>query len=269
MNKLVVVRGAGDLASGIIARLHACGLKVLALETSMPGAIRRHVSFSEAIWLGQTSIEGINAVKADSKEEILSQLNNNQVVVAVDPDGRYIQSLQPKVVIDATMLKTNMITQIDMAPIVIGIGPGHQVGIHCCVAIESMRGHNLGRIYYDGTPLADTGAPGVIAGFSRERVCYATASGPLEVVRDITEIVAAGDIIANIGGVPVYATISGLIRGMLRHGTYVEEGLKIADIDPRLEQLDNCFTISDKARTIAGSVLEAIIALSGVSLWQD
>lgn len=269
MNNLVIVRGAGDLASGVIARLHNSGLKVLALETAMPGAIRRHVSFSEAIWLGETRVEGIHGVKANTEEDILEQLAKDKVVVAVDPDGHYIHALQPQVVVDATLLKKKVLTKIDMAPTVIGIGPGHQVGVHCSAAIESMRGHDLGRIYYEGEPLANTGAPGNISGYTRERVCYANASGPLEVVRDITAIVAAGDLIANIGDTPVYAAISGLIRGMLRHGSYVEEGLKIADIDPRINQIDNCYTISDKARTISGSVLEAILTLSGVTLWQD
>ena len=264
MKKLVIVRGAGDLATGVIAKLHYCGFSVLALEIPEPTAIRRHVAFSEAIWQDKATVEGLTAYYGRNEEEIMDLLDQGRIVVAVDPEGHYIESMKPDVVVDATLMKRGITTHRTMAPVVIGIGPGFIVGQHCSVAVESMRGHDLGRIYYQGSPLADTGIPGNVGGYTKERVLHAPAEGLLKVHHDITAIVKTGDVIASIGDVPVLATIDGLVRGMLRNGTYVKKGMKMADIDPRTCQLDHCFKISDKARTIAGGVLEAILVQGGV-----
>ncbi len=266
MKNLVIIRGAGDLASGIISHLHNCGFSVLALERPQPLAIRRLVSFSEAIWYGDMTVEGITAYRANTLEDVQRHLSQGHVTVTVDSDGAYIKELNPRIVVDATLTKKNITTTINMAPCVIGIGPGHNVGFQCHAAIESMRGHNMGRIYYEGSPLADTGAPGLVGGQTSKRVVYAPVSGTLHVIEDITAQVTEGDLIAKVDETPVYAPFTGLLRGMMRDGTQVFSGLKIADIDPRSDQLANCYTISDKARALGGSVLEAIFRLGGASI---
>jgi xanthine dehydrogenase accessory factor len=266
MKNLLVVRGAGDLASGIIAKFHNCGFKVLALESEQPTAIRRLVCFSEAVWNEEVTIEDIKAVYAENEEDICRHLDEGKVVVTRDPQCELITRLKPEVIVDAIIAKVNIDTKISMAPIVVGVGPGHVVGIHCHAAVESKRGHDLGRVYYEGTPKANTGIPGEIGGYTKERVCYAPHEGYLEVLKDITQTVMAGEVIAKIGDVEVKSSISGMVRGMLRHGTKVGIGTKMADIDPRVDQLNNCYSISDKARCIAGGALEAVLYLRRLSL---
>lgn len=263
MDDLIIVRGAGDLASGIIAKLHGSGFKVLAIEANEPTAVRRLVCFSEAVWEGSVKVEGIQGVYAKNTEEMADHLNNRKVVVMRDPKGQLIEALKPHIVVDAILAKRAISTKASMAPHVIGVGPGHEVGVHCDAAVESHRGHKLGRIYYSGTPEKNTGIPGAIGGYTKERVYYAKNSGIINVHKDIKSQVEIGDVIATIDGVPVKAQISGVVRGMLRHGINVSEGMKMADIDPRVEQVENCHLISDKARCIAGGVLEAVFALKG------
>lgn len=261
MKKLVVVRGAGDLASGIIAKFHKCGFKVLALECDEPTAIRRLVCFSDAVWNKEVKVEDITGIYIDKEEEIENELNLGKVVITRDPKGKLIESMKPEIIIDAILAKKNIATHMSMAPIVVGVGPGHQVGKHCHACVESKRGHDLGRIYYKGQPMPNTGIPGNVAGYTKERVLYAPQDGEIEVIRDITSTVEAGEVIAMINGMEVRAIIGGLVRGMLRHGTKAKAGMKIADIDPRIDQLNNCYRISDKARCIAGGVLEAVLCL--------
>ena len=327
-NLLIICRGAGDLATGIIHRLHRAGHRVIALETDYPAAIRRQVSFCEAVYDGSAAVEGVTArlvpaltdaetyteiaTEADAETdaeigteiytETYSGLNDTpvahtasekwdrsaieavleagEVPLLIDPTGESIELLKPDVVVDAIIAKKNLGTTINMAPLVIGVGPGFTAGNDVHLVIESMRGHNLARIITDGMAQPNTGVPGNIAGFTSERVIRAPAAGYIHDVRKIGDIVQKGDEIARIypdkGSydnalseyVPVNATITGIIRGLIREGYYFKKGFKIADIDPRESELTNCFTISDKARSIAGSVLEAVSAFEhGVKLY--
>ena len=307
-NLLIICRGAGDLATGIIHRLHRAGHRVIALETDYPAAIRRQVSFCEAVYDGSAAVEGVTArlVPALTDEEtdtetysgendtpaahIVSEkwdssaieavLEAGEVPLLIDQKGESIALLKPDVVVDAIIAKKNLGTTIDMAPLVIGVGPGFTAGQDVHLVIESMRGHNLARIITDGMAQPNTGVPGNIAGFTSERVIHAPAAGYIHDVRKIGDIVQKGDEIARIYPdkesydnalseyVPVNATITGIIRGLIREGYYFRKGFKIADIDPRESELSNCFTISDKARSIAGSVLEAVSAFEhGVKIY--
>ena len=307
-NLLIICRGAGDLATGIIHRLHRAGHRVIALETDYPAAIRRQVSFCEAVYDGSAVVEGVTArlvpalADAETDTETYSGENDTpaahivsekwdssaieavleagEVPLLIDQKGESIALLKPDVVVDAIIAKKNLGTTINMAPLVIGVGPGFTAGQDVHLVIESMRGHNLARIITDGMAQPNTGVPGNIAGFTSERVIHAPAAGYIHDVRKIGDIVQKGDEIARIypdkGSydnklseyVPVNATITGIIRGLIREGYYFREGFKIADIDPRESELTNCFTISDKARSIAGSVLEAVSAFEhGVKIY--
>lgn len=264
-NPLVVVRGGGDLASGTIAKLYNCGFRVLILETAAPSAIRRNVAFSEAVYQNTHTIENITCYLANDLKEAVSLLNEGKLTLLIDPDAACLPSLKPFALIDGILAKKNLGTSRDMAPITIALGPGFYAGEDVDAVIETKRGHHLGRVLYQGSAAPNTGIPGSIAGFDKERVIHSPAEGILKNVCHITDTVKKGQVIAVIetaeGSVPVYATIDGLLRGLIRDGYPVTTGFKIADIDPRLEQYHNCFTISDKARCIAGGVLEALLYL--------
>ncbi len=254
----ILVRGAGDLASGIIYKLVKCGFEVLALEVEHPSSIRRHVSFSEAVYHGACQIEDVRAVRVDSVQQAEEIFAMHQAAVMVDPHADILKEQAFDVVVDAILAKRNLGTTIDMAPIVIGVGPGFEAGKDCHYVVETKRGHHLGRIYESGCAIPNTGIPGDIQGFSKERVIHSPCAGTMECVRHIKDIVKKGETIALVGGQPVAATMDGLLRGILPDGYPVTKGLKMADIDPRIDQINNCDTISDKARCIAGGVLEAI-----------
>lgn len=271
---LIVVRGAGDLATGTIHRLKKAGFRLLVLEAEHPAAIRRQVALSEAVYAGSARVEDVEAVRMDvdlaekkNRKELLEQemeriWKKDGVPVLVDPAGLSIAALRPAVVVDAILAKKNLGTTKEMAPLVIAFGPGFTAGEDVDVVIETKRGHNLGRVIRSGSAVPNTGIPGIIGGYGKERVMHAQAEGILRNVASIGDIVEARAVIAEIetekGTVPVEASLSGLLRGLIRDGYPVTKGFKIADIDPRKEELQNCFTISDKARCIAGSVLEVI-----------
>lgn len=271
---LLVVRGAGDLATGTIHRLKQAGFHLLVLEAEHPAAIRRQVALSEAVYAKNAQVEEVKAVRMEvdltdtknRKEALLREMeriwSENAVPVLVDPAGISISVLHPQVVVDAILAKKNLGTGREMAPLTIALGPGFTAGADVDVVIETKRGHNLGRVIRSGSAVPNTGIPGIIGGYGKERVMHAEAEGILRNVASIGDIVEAGAVIAEIetenGCVPVKASLSGLLRGLIRDGYPVTKGFKIADIDPRKEELQNCFTISDKARCIAGSVLEVI-----------
>lgn len=271
---LIVVRGAGDLATGTIHRLKKAGFRLLVLEAEHPAAIRRQVALSEAVYAGSARVEDVEAVRMDvdlaekkNRKKLLEQemeriWKKDGVPVLVDPAGLSIAALRPAVVVDAILAKKNLGTTKEMAPLVIALGPGFTAGEDVDVVIETKRGHNLGRVIRSGSAVPNTGIPGIIGGYGKERVMHAQAEGILRNVASIGDIVEARAVIAEIetenGTVPVEASLSGLLRGLIRDGYPVTKGFKIADIDPRKEELQNCFTISDKARCIAGSVLEVI-----------
>ena len=271
---LIVVRGAGDLATGTIHRLKKAGFRLLVLEAEHPAAIRRQVALSEAVYAGSARVEDVEAVRMDvdlaekkNRKELLEPemeriWKKDGVPVLVDPAGLSIAALRPAVVVDAILAKKNLGTTKEMAPLVIALGPGFTAGEDVDVVIETKRGHNLGRVIRSGSAVPNTGIPGIIGGYGKERVMHAQAEGILRNAASIGDIVEARAVIAEIetenGTVPVDASFSGLLRGLIRDGYPVTKGFKIADIDPRKEELQNCFTISDKARCIAGSVLEVI-----------
>lgn len=271
---LIVVRGAGDLATGTIHRLKKAGFRLLVLEAEHPAAIRRQVALSEAVYAGSARVEDVEAVRMDvdlaekkNRKELLEQemeriWKKDGVPVLVDPAGLSIAALRPAVVVDAILAKKNLGTTKEMAPLVIALGPGFTAGEDVDVVIETKRGHNLGRVIRSGSAVPNTGIPGIIGGYGKERVMHAQAEGILRNAASIGDIVEARAVIAEIetenGTLPVEASLSGLLRGLIRDGYPVTKGFKIADIDPRKEELQNCFTISDKARCIAGSVLEVI-----------
>ena len=274
MNKkiLIICRGGGDLATGIVHRLFRAGFPVLVLETDSPAAIRRQVSFSEAVYDGTATVEGVTAERIASADRAAVDhvLEAGRVPLLVDPEGSSIPLLKPDIVVDAIIAKKNLGTAKEMAPLVIGVGPGFTAGEDVDLVVESMRGHNLARIFTTGSALPNTGIPGNIGGFTKERVLHAEAAGYMKNIRKIGDIVEKGEEIARIyekmtedgtfsgSYVSVEASISGIIRGLIREGYHFQKGFKIADIDPRESELANCFTISDKARNIGGSVLEAV-----------
>ena len=274
MNKeiLIICRGGGDLATGIVHRLFRAGYQVLILETAEPAAIRRQVSFCEAVYEGTATVEGVTAerIYTAKKQAVEEVLQRGRIPLLVDPDGRSIEVLKPDVVVDAIIAKKNLGTYKEMAPLVIGIGPGFVAGKDVHLVVESMRGHNLARILETGSALANTGIPGNIGGYTKERVIDAVAEGYMKNLHQIGDVVRKGEKIARIyeqmspegvfSGrfVSVEATIPGVLRGLIREGYHFQKGFKIADIDPRESELANCFTISDKASSIGGSVLEAV-----------
>lgn len=264
-NKIVVVRGGGDLATGTIHRLWSAKIPVIVLEAEKPAAIRRQVSVCEAVYDGETIVENMKAVCIDEKEKAWEWIEKGQVPVLVDPKGESLPYFQPQVLVDAILAKKNLGTTKDMAPLTIALGPGFCAGIDVDYVIETKRGHNLGRIIAEGEAVKNTGIPGNIGGYTKERVLHGIEGGIFHNINAIGEIVEKGSEIGWIETedgrhIAVEASITGILRGLLRDGYWITKGFKIADIDPRKEELKNCFTISDKARCIAGSVLELVIA---------
>lgn len=262
MGKLIIVRGGGDLATGTIHKLWSAGFFVVVLEIQYPAAIRRQVSLCEAVYGGETSVEDMTGVLTFDEDEIFSVLEEGKVPVVVDPEGKFIAKWKPEVVVDGILAKRNLGTYKEMAPLTIALGPGFCAGKDVDVVIETKRGHNLGRVIREGEAYPNTGIPGNIGGYTSERVMHSEKRGILKNKKNIGDIVKKGEVIAVIEGegeeTLVRATIDGILRGLIRDGFPVTEGFKIADIDPRKEELENCFTISDKARCIGGSVLEVV-----------
>lgn len=263
--QLIVVRGAGDLATGVIHRLHCCGYPVLALEIARPAAIRRKVAFSEAVYNGECTVENVRCRRAANAGEAMEIIRSGDVALLIDPNAECLNDVKPWALVDAILAKKNLGTTKEMAPRTIALGPGFTAGEDVQLVIETKRGHNLGRIIRQGSAAPNTGIPGVIAGYGKERVIHAPAQGIFEGAAAISDTVERGQLIGQIdtgkGKVPVCASISGILRGILPDGYPVSKGFKLADIDPRPEERENCFTISDKARCIAGSVLAGLLEL--------
>jgi xanthine dehydrogenase accessory factor len=260
---LVAVKGAGDLATGVMHRLVRAGFLVMATELPEPTVVRRTVSFAEAISQGEMTVEGVTAQLACSKEGIVAILAGGQVPVAVDPDGILVKAMQPTVLVEATLSKYNSGITLDDAPIVIALGPGYEAGRDVHAVVETNRGHNLGRVYYQGYAEPNTGVPGAIGGYTLERLLRAPVAGRLYGTHEIGDMVQVGETVAEVktddegDKIPVIAAIPGILRGLLRDGLHVTPGMKVGDIDPRAAR-EHCFTISDKSRAVGGGVLEAI-----------
>jgi len=260
LNELVIaVKGAGEMATGIVCRLYNANFKqIFMMEIENPMAVRRRVSFCEAVHDGTACVEGISAVKTQGPSGIQTAWSQNTIPVLVDPSWEAIKQLNPHVVVDAVIAKRNLGTTITEAPLVIGLGPGFTAGENVHMAVETNRGHDLGRVMLNGSPEPNTGIPGTIAGFAGERVLRAPCAGIFTSHLDIGALVQKGDVIGHVDGQPVITIIDGVIRGLIRPQTHVKAGLKIGDVDPR-GKLAYCNTISEKARALGGSVLEAIL----------
>ncbi len=257
---LVVIRGGGDLATGVALRLYRAKMQVVVCEVPAPTSIRRTVCFSEAVRLGEAAVEGIPARRADISE-VPALLKAGVIPVLVDPEARCIRALKPDAIVDAILAKRNLGTTMDMAPVVVAAGPGFTAGVDCHAVVETMRGHYLGRVIYSGSALPNTNIPGLIGGYAGERVLRAPADGVFRGVRRIGDRVQAGDIAGYVAGVPMVCTISGILRGLLSDGVAVTKGMKSGDVDPRCEP-DHCTCASDKALAVGGGVLEALLHLA-------
>lgn len=257
-DRLVVVRGAGDLATGVILRLVHSGFRVVALEVAAPSAIRRTVSLCEAVYDGTACVEGLEAFRCDGPPP--PGTHRDPVPVVVDPEGRLLAHLRPAAVVDAILAKQNLGTRRDMAPVVVGLGPGFTAGADVHAVVETQRGHDLGRVILDGPAQPNSGVPGLIGGHGADRVLRAPAAGPVEAHAAIGDTLKAGDPVCSVRGQRVLAPFDGVLRGLIRPGFPAWEGLKVADVDPRGNPA-HCFTVSDKARAIGGGVLEALLRL--------
>lgn len=257
---MIVIKGAGDLASGVAVRLAHCGFPIVMTDLMHPTSIRRTVCFSEAILRGSFSVEDVTAEYAETFDDIPAILEKGHIAVVADPDAECIKALQTEVVVDAILAKRNISTKITDASIVIALGPGFTAGVDCHAVIETMRGHDLGRVILDGPAAPNTGVPGNIMGFTSERVLRAPKNGIFQEIHHIGDSVEKGESVAEVDGEPIIAPLSGVIRGLLPTRTPVFKGMKSGDIDPR-GVLNHCYTVSDKARAIGGGVLEAILML--------
>lgn len=255
---LIVIKGAGDIATGIAWRLHRCGFSVVCTEIARPTTVRCTVAFSRAVYEGEATVAGLTARLAADAEEARTLLQQGIVPILIDPEYTEARRLAPDVLVDAIIAKKNTGTAITDAPLVVGIGPGFTAGEDCHFCVESNRGHDMGRTLYEGSPEPDTATPGNVGGFRDERIIRATADGIWHPKAAITDVVEKGQLIAYAGETPVYAKMSGIVRGMLPEGTPVKTGLKSGDIDARC-RIENCFTPSDKALAIAGGILEGIL----------
>ena len=258
---LVLIRGAGDLASGVALRLRHAGFQVVMTEIAAPTTIRRTVAFSEAVTAGKTRVEDVQAARAENPAQALDLLREGILPVLVDPEAACRTELKPEILVDAILAKKNLGTSITDAPVVIGVGPGFTAGKDCHAAVETMRGHSLGRVYYTGSPLPNTNIPGLIGGFAGERVLRAPADGIFTGAKRIGDRVRAGEIAGYVDGVPMLCTLDGVLRGLLADGVPVHRGMKSGDVDPR-GCPEYCRTVSDKALAIAGGVLEASLHLT-------
>lgn len=263
--QLVIVRGGGDIATGIVQKLYRSGFGVVILETEKPSAIRRQVALSEAVYEGISKVEDMTCRRCENFSAVQKIIAKGEIPLLVDPQGKSLEKVKPWAVVDAILAKRNLGTTRTMAPKTIGVGPGFTAGVDVDLVVETMRGHNLGRLILEGSAEPNTGVPGLIAGYGAERVIHAPVSGKLKHLHKIGDLVEEGEPIAAIvtakGEISVPASLTGLLRGLLRAGYQVSPGFKIADIDPRKDQLKNCFTISDKARCIGGAVLEGLLYL--------
>lgn len=255
----IVIKGAGDLASGIAVRLWRAGYPVVMTEIEVPTAVRRTVSFSRAVYEKEAEVEGITAVCIKKHEDILRVQKEGFLPLLVDEKAEFCQYFHPDVLVDAILAKRNTGTSLADASLVIGVGPGFTVGESCHAVVETKRGHNLGRLILEGSAEPNTGTPGSIGGYTTERIIRARSKGIFEPIAAIGDMAKEGQVVALAGGEPVYARIGGMIRGLLQPGVYVVDGMKCGDVDPRGEK-SYCASVSDKARAIGGGVLEAVCA---------
>lgn len=272
-DKLVIIRGAGDLATGVAQSLYEAGFRLLLLEVEKPSAIRRQVALCEAVYDGAAAVENLTCCRCRSLAEVRKVWEGEAIPLLVDPEGASIAALKPWAVVDAILAKKNLGTNRRMARHTVALGPGFTAGVDVDAVIETKRGHQLGRIIWQGTAIANTGIPGLIAGYGKERVIHSQQAGfvyglvhigdkvkkgqPMAVLTE--EPIPSGMAVTECMGTPILASLTGFVRGLIRDGYQVPQGFKIADIDPRDDERENCFTISDKARSLGGAVLTALL----------
>ncbi len=261
---LTLIRGAGDLASGIALRLRRSGISVVMTDLPQPTTIRRRVAFSEAMFTGTAAVEDVTARCAETTAEAVGLLKKDVIPVLADPECVCRTALQPDVLVDAILAKRNLGTHITDAPIVVGVGPGFTARKDCHAVVETMRGHTLGRVIYSDSALPNTSIPGLIGGFAGERVLRAPAEGPFISTCKIGDEVSVGDTVGYVDGKPMICTIGGVLRGLLADGVVAHQGMKAGDVDPRCKP-EYCTLSSDKALAIGGGVLEAILHFWGQS----
>lgn len=258
----ILIRGAGDIATGIALRLYRAGFQIVMTDLPQPTSIRRTVCFSEALRLGEMLVEDVCARRAGTAQEALDIAAAGDIAVLADPECALLPQLHPAALVDAILAKHNLGTHRNMAPVVVAVGPGFTAGEDCHAAVETMRGHTLGRVIYKGSALPNTNIPGLIGGYAGERVLRAPADGIFTRILDIGDEVQPGDIAGTVNGQPMKCTIGGVVRGILPSGTPVHRGMKSGDVDPRC-QPEYCTTASDKALAVGGGALEAILHLTG------
>ncbi|MCS7178770.1 MAG: selenium-dependent molybdenum cofactor biosynthesis protein YqeB [Anaerolineae bacterium] len=258
---VVVIKGGGDLGTGVAWRLHRCGFRVLVTEIARPTVIRRAVAFASAVYEGTITVDGVTARRVEDEAGIRAAWAADEVPVVVDPQAEWAARLRPLAVIDAIMAKRNTGTRITDAPIVVALGPGFVAGVDCHAVVETHRGHNLGRVILEGSAEPDTGVPGELGGESARRVLRAPTDGIFRGIRAIGDQVQAGEAVAYVDNVPVLSQLDGVLRGLLHDGLRVRAGMKVGDVDPRAV-VAHCFTISDKALAVGGGVLEAVLYLA-------
>lgn len=261
MKKLVIIKGGGDLATGVASRLHRSSFAIIMTELPQPTVVRRTVAFAQAVYSGEHIVEGVKAVKANISEAPII-LAAGEIPIVTAQTEACLKKYQPYALIDATIAKRNTGTSIKDASLVIGLGPGFTAGYDVHAVIETMRGHELGRVITSGATIANTGIPGEIGGYTTERLLRAPCAGAFRSVNEIGDMIVAGQVVAYVAKKPVIAAINGVLRGLINNGCVVHQGMKIGDIDPRCKK-EQCITISDKARAVAGGVLEALLWLGG------
>lgn len=269
MKPFVLIWGGGDLASGVAIRLNRVGIRVLIVEAAQPMAVRLSVSFAKAVYDREIKIE-------DTRGQLITKLEDAQtcwaagvVLVLVDPDLEIVSGIRPLVIVDARMLKVHQPHSLDMANLFVGLGPGFLPGENCHAAIETNRGHFLGRVYWQDSPEPDTGIPGKVGAYDSARVLHAPRDGRVETFVEIGSLVDEGDLVLKVGEHEIQAPFAGIVRGLIYPGLWVVEGTKIGDIDPRPEDF-RCWTVSEKSLAIGGGVLEAILTRPDIRslLWE-
>lgn len=259
--RVIAIRGAGEMATGVACRLYRANFRrILMLEAPSPLAVRRQVSFCEAVHDRTATVEGIEAIRVEGEGEIDRAWAAGMVAVKVDPAGESLARLKPDAFIDAVIAKRNVGTSITDAPLVVALGPGFVAGSDCDVVVETNRGHDLGRLIWEGSAEPDTGIPGTVAGYGKERVLRAPAAGIFSTGCRIGARIGKGDLVGRVGEEEVRAEIDGVLRGLIRPGSAVSKGLKIGDVDP-VGDAACCATVSDKARALGGAVLEALLGV--------
>ncbi|MEG2097113.1 MAG: selenium-dependent molybdenum cofactor biosynthesis protein YqeB [Pseudoflavonifractor sp.] len=259
---LVLIKGAGDLATGTAIRLHRAGMQVVMTDIAQPTAVRRTVAFCQCIYDGTAVVEGVPARRCAGVEEATAALDRGEIPVLVDPEAKILGALPFDALVDAILAKENLGTKITDAAVVLALGPGFTAGVDCHGVVETKRGHDLGRLITSGSAIPNTGVPGDIGGYSKERIIRASADGAFCPIAKIGQMVSLGELVATVADQPVLAAMSGMVRGMLPAGLMVKKGMKSGDIDPRCVP-EHCFTVSDKARAIGGGVLEGLLHFGG------